>query len=94
MENFILLLLVFVIVIFLLKRVSGFDETIFTPKLSLQEAEKLYHDANTKIQTELSKRLPDVQNDPALAQKLGNEAADATTKLSDAYNIFLKTRGH
>lgn len=94
MENFVLLLLVFAIVIFLLKRVSGFDETIFTPKMSLQEAEKLYHDSNTKIQTELSKRLPEVQNDPALAQKLGNEAADATTKLTDAYNIFLKTRGH
>jgi hypothetical protein len=94
MEKFVLLLLVFAIVILLLKRVSGFDETIFSSNMSLQEAEKLYHDSNTKIQTELSKRLPEVQNDLALAQKLGNEAADVTMKLSDAYNTFLKSKGH
>jgi len=94
MENFILLLLVFVVVIFLLKRVSGFDETIFSSNMSLQEAEKLYHEANTKIQEELSRRLPEVQTNPTLAQKLGTEAADATMKLSDAYNTFLKTKGH
>ena len=94
MENFILLLLVLVVVVFLLKRVSGFGETIFSPNLSLQEAEKLHDSENTKIQQELSRRLPDVQNDPNLAQKLGNEAADATMKLHDAYNVFLKSKGH
>jgi hypothetical protein len=94
MKNLVLLLLGLVVVLILLKRVSGFDETIFAQNMTLEEAEKLYHESNTKIQTELGRRLPDVQNNPALAQKLGNEAADATNKLTDAYNVFLKSKGH
>jgi hypothetical protein len=89
-----MLLIGLVVVLLLLKRVSGFDETVFLPNMSMPEAEKLYNESNTKIQMELGRRLPEVQNDPALAQKLGNEAADATNKLTDAYNVFLKSKGH
>jgi hypothetical protein len=94
MKNIIVLLLCLGIVLIFLKRVSGFDETIFLSNMSIPEAEKLYHESNTKIQTELGRRLPEVQNDLALAQKLGNEAADATNKLTEAYNVFLKSKGH
>jgi hypothetical protein len=92
MKNWVILLIGLVVVLLLLKRVSGFDQTAFTPNMTAEEAEKLYQDASLKIQVELGRRMVDVQNDPVLSKKLESETLDATTKLNDAYQFFLANK--
>ena len=86
---------VIVLLFFLWRSVSKYEDVTFPSDLGEMEAEALFMKKSTEFAVELDKKLiePQQTNDLALLQKLGNEGAEAIKKLQADYYDYLRSKG-
>jgi hypothetical protein len=94
-KDWVLISLVIVVLFFLWRRVSTYEDVAFPKELGEMEAETLFMRKSTEFATEMNKKLEVAQNanDLASLQKLGNEGTEALKKLQTEYHNYLRSKG-
>lgn len=94
-KDWVLGALVIVVLFFLWRRVSTYEDVAFPKELGEMEAEALFVKKSTEFAIELDKKLAEAQkaNDMAALQKLGNEGHEALVKLQKTYYDYLRSKG-
>jgi len=86
---------VIVLLFFLWRSVSKYEDVTFPSDLGEMEAEALFVKKSTEFSVEMGKKFEVAQNDNdlALLQKLGNEGTEALKKLQTDYHNYLRSKG-
>jgi alpha-N-acetylglucosamine transferase len=94
-KDWVLVSLVIVVLFFLWRRVSTYEDVAFPKDLGEMEAEALFVKKSTEFTVEMGKKLEVAQNNNDLGslQKLGNEGTEALKKLQTDYHNYLRSKG-